>query len=72
MFKYHSDTGHCFSYIVVVSKKILFVIGKTNMVLGKRWIFSIWNVAKVRPVEKGRKCLGSMNVNVHTNQDGDP
>ena len=25
------------------------------MVLGKRWLFSIWNGAEIRPLEKGRK-----------------
>ena len=35
---------------------LLFLIGKkTNMVLGKRWLFSIGNGATIRPREKGRK-----------------
>ena len=25
------------------------------MVLGKRWLFSIWNGAEIRPLEMGRK-----------------
>ena len=25
------------------------------MVLGKKWLFSIWNWATIRPLEKGRK-----------------
>ena len=53
------------SLVVVVSKKskkkkIFFFtflyLGKTDMVFGeKRWLFSIWNRAETRSLEKGRK-----------------
>ena len=55
MFKYHSDMGHCFS-VVMVSKKskkkseFFFFLN-----WGKRWLFSIGNGAKIRPLEMGRK-----------------
>ena len=75
MFKYHFDMGHCFSKVVVVSKKVKIYIyiffyfflettttffNKTDMVLGKKWLFSIWNV------EKGRKSP------VNTSVEGNP
>ena len=53
MFKYHSDMGHCFSYVVVVSKKgkkniyvyIFFTflyLGKMDMELGKKVAIFAW------------------------------
>ena len=35
---------------------VTLLLGKTDMVLGKRWLFSIGNGAEIRPLEKGRKC----------------
>ena len=32
------------------------------MVLGKRWLFSIGNVAEIRPIEMGRKSSGTNRV----------
>ena len=62
MFKYHSDMGHCFSYVEVVSKNIFFFfffyfsqLRKTDVVLGKRWLFSIGNVVEIRPLEISRE-----------------
>ena len=62
---YHSDVGHCFSYIVVVSKKkvkkkknFFFTFlnwEKQTWYWEKRWLFSIGNGAEFRPLEKGRK-----------------
>ena len=61
-FKYHSDMGHCFSYGPVVVKKNFFFFffdwDKQDMVLGKRWLFSIGNGAEIRPLQKGIKCPG--------------
>ena len=37
---------------------VLFLMRKTEMVLGKRWLFSIGNGAEIRPLEKGRKSPG--------------
>ena len=34
---------------------LFFYLGKTDMVLGKRWLFLIGNGAEVRPLEMGRK-----------------
>ena len=69
VFKYHSDMGHCFSYVVVVSKKskkkkkkkIFFFFTflnwkKKTWYWRKRWLFSIGNGDEIRPVENGRKC----------------
>ena len=56
MFNYHSDMGHCFSLVVVVSEKskkvkekIFFFffffyfseLGKADMALGKGWLFQL-------------------------------
>ena len=53
MFKYHSDMGHCFSSVVVVSKKVIFFtfhkLEKKDMVLEKMWLFLIGNMAEIGP-----------------------
>ena len=33
---------------------LLFLIGKTDMVLGKKWLFSIEHGAEIQSLEKGR------------------
>ena len=66
MFKYHSDMGQCFSKVVAVSKKevkknfffiyfLTFLIGKSDMIFGKRWLFLIGKGAEIRPLEMDRK-----------------
>ena len=58
MLKYHSDMGHCFSLVLVVSKKVkksTFLYWENRHGIGEKWIFSIWNGAEIRPHEKGRK-----------------
>ena len=49
--------------VVDTKKKSLFVfyfssLGKTDMELGKRWLFSNGNGVKIWPLEKGRKSPG--------------
>ena len=68
MFKYHSDMGHSFSIVVVVSKKkdfffffLLFSIGKTDMVLGKK-VAILGMGPKIRPLEKGIKSPVNRNM----------
>ena len=64
MFKYHSDMGQCFSYVVVVSKKskkkiffflFLFLIGKINMVLGKKVVIFDWEWGRNLAPRDGQK-----------------
>ena len=65
MFKDHSDMGHCFSEVVVVSKKrkikkMFFFLtflnwGKQAWYLEKRWPFLIGNGAEIQLLEKVRK-----------------
>ena len=68
MFKYHSDMGHCFSYVVVVLKKIkkikiktyFFIfyfsqLGKTDMVLGKKVAIFDWELGRNLAPREGQK-----------------
>ena len=63
MFKYHSDMGHCFSSVEVVSKKINIYYNfftflnweNQTWYLEKRWLFSIGNGAEIWPLEISRK-----------------
>ena len=52
--------------VVVVSKKIFFFTFLnwefTDMVLEKRWLFSIGNWAEIRLLEKDRKCPEQSNL----------
>ena len=54
--------GHCFSKKSKKKNQKNFffffyfsLLGKTDMVLGKMWLFSIENGAEIRPLEMGRK-----------------
>ena len=56
MFKYHFEMGHCFSQLVVVSKKSKKKYwGDQTWYWEKRWLFLIGNGAQIRPLEKDRK-----------------
>ena len=83
MFKYHSDMGHCFSYVVVVSKKkdFFFFFSFLNWenqtwYWENRWLFSIGNGAEIRPLDMGDNplkdlylCLILHNVGISETED---
>ena len=61
MFKYHSDMGHCFSYVVVVKKskekKMFFfaLFGKNGHGIGKKVAIFDWEWGRNPTLELGRK-----------------
>ena len=64
MFKYHSDMGHCFSQVVVVSKKskfffLLFLTGKKRHGIGKNVATFNWDWGRNSVPREGQKipCL---------------
>ena len=66
MFKYHSDMGHCFSKVVVVSKKVkkknkknifvlFFLIGKNRHGIGKKVAIFDWQWVRNSAPREGQK-----------------